>query len=115
MPNGKDVSQAGHAYVDALLLSLKSDDGDTRAQANAYAALRPGTKVCLNGNTEAQLLMLEERLRAAGLPVVRIVDQGHICLPDFDGSPILTALGVGPITRAQTPSFFKKLKLYGKE
>lgn len=112
MPVGKSEPQAGHAYVDALLLSLQSPDDHIRAQAEAYARLRPGTKVCLDGGSEMQLDLLEAQLTAAGLPVARIIDSGHICPPDFDGSPILTALGVGPITRGQAPRCLRSLKLY---
>lgn len=115
MPTGKSEPQAGHAYVDALLLSLHSPDDQIRAQAEAYARLRPGTKVCLDGGSAERLDAIEARLSAAGLPVARIIDSGHVCPPDFDGSPILTALGVGPITRGQAPRILRSLNLYGKE
>jgi len=78
----------------------------------AYAALRPGAKVCLNGGSHAEMLRLLDRLAATPLPYVKIVDSGHVELPDFDGSPVLTAIGIGPIRRAEAPPFLKRLPLW---
>lgn len=108
MSEGKCIAQAGHAYTDTLLAHLQTDHG------RAYAALRPGTKICLSGGSDDDLLRLAERLSLAGIPHVTITDSGHVELPDFDGSPVLTAIGVGPIPRALAPGFLRKLKLYTK-
>ena len=58
---------------------------------------------------------LAARLAEAGISSYPIIDRDHVELPHFDGSPVLTALGVGPIARADIPSFMRKLKLFGKE
>ena len=108
MSDGKAHAQSGHAYTDTLLHALQHDD----PRASAYAALRPGTKVCLSGGSHAEMLRLLDRLSATPLPHVRIVDSGHVELPDFDGSPVLTAIGVGPIRRAEAPPFLKRLPLW---
>lgn len=107
MSEGKCIAQAGHAYTDTLLAHLQTDHG------RAYAALRPGTKISLAGGSEDDLLYLAERLTLAGIPHVTITDRDHVELPDFDGSPVLTALGVGPIPRALAPRFLSKIKRYG--
>lgn len=109
MSQGKAIAQAGHAYTDTLLLAL--DDKDPSAAA--YAALKPGTKIALTGGDAEALRDLHVRLRAAGLPAALIVDSGHIELPDFDGSPTITALGIGPIDRRQARKFLGRLKLWG--
>lgn len=106
MSTGKAIAQAGHAYVAATLGSLGSPEGE------AYASLSPGTKICLSGGSEAQLNAIQERLELSGIPTYPIIDRDHVELPDFDGSPILTAVGIGPISRAAAPAILRKLKLF---
>jgi peptidyl-tRNA hydrolase len=106
MSSGKENAQSGHAYVAAVLGSLGTPDGD------AYAALKPGTKICLNGGSLASMEKLMERLADAGIPFHPIIDRDHVELPDFDGSPILTAIGLGPFDRDHTPPLLRKLKLH---
>ncbi|ETX13341.1 hypothetical protein OCH239_10890 [Roseivivax halodurans JCM 10272] len=112
MSEGKSNAQAGHAYVDALLLSLTDPDPEIRARAEAYAALRPGTKICLDGGGHARLERLADRFEATGIPCARIVDQGHVEPPHFDGSPVLTALGVGPFLKSDTPRALRRLSMW---
>jgi len=107
MSDGKAIAQAGHAYVAAAFGSLGTPTGQ------AYAELNPGTKICLDGGSEYDLLALQERLSIAGIHSYPIIDRDHVELPYFDGSPILTALGIGPLSRAQAPSALRKLKLFG--
>ncbi|MEP3665818.1 MAG: peptidyl-tRNA hydrolase [Roseibium sp.] len=112
MSEGKANAQAGHAYVDALLHSLDHPDPAISARAGAYKALRPGTKICLDGGTEARFFSLIERLRLENIPHVVITDRDHIEPPHFDGSPVVTAIGIGPLTRAATPKFLRKPSLW---
>jgi PTH2 family peptidyl-tRNA hydrolase len=112
MSEGKSNAQAGHAYVDALLLSLYHDNPDIRATAQSYAALNPGTKVCLDGGSLERLEQLSAALERAGIPHVRIIDEGHIEPPHFDGSPVLTAIGVGPLSRSDTPKCLRRLPMW---
>lgn len=112
MSEGKSNAQAGHAYVDALLLSLSHDNPEIRAAGESYAALTPGTKVCLDGGSAERLERLSSILQDAGIPHVRIIDRDHVELPDFDGSPVLTAIGVGPLTRSATPKFLRRLSMW---
>lgn len=109
MSDGKAHAQSGHAYTDTLLHALQHDD----PRASAYARLRPGTKVCLNGGSREEMLRLLDRLSATPLPHIAIIDSGHVEPPDFDGSPVLTAIGVGPLLRAEAPPFLKRLPLWG--
>nr|WP_290428725.1 peptidyl-tRNA hydrolase [Defluviimonas salinarum] len=112
MSEGKANAQAGHAYIDALLLSLHSDDPAWRDRAAAYAALKPGTKVCLDGGSEEDLLRLAADLGARGIPHSLIVDRDHVELPDFDGGPVLTAIGIAPLARGQAPRLLRRLALW---
>jgi peptidyl-tRNA hydrolase len=47
----------------------------------------------------------------AGIPCSLITDSGHVMLPHFDGSPVVTAVGIGPCTRQQANHFLKHFKL----
>lgn len=112
MSQGKANAQSGHAYVDALLNALSSDCPKAKSMAQSYAALKPGTKICLNGGSLFHIEKLIARLEASSIPHAVIVDSGHVELPDFDGSPVLTAVGIGPLAKEDTPNFIKKLKLW---
>jgi peptidyl-tRNA hydrolase, PTH2 family len=112
MSEGKAAAQAGHAWTDVLLHGLFSDIPAVRALAQAYAALKPGTKVCLDGGDGTDLLRLADSLAADGIPHVLIHDQGHVEPPHFDGGRILTAVGVGPLTRDMRPRALRRLRLW---
>ena len=107
MPAGKLAAQAGHAYTDSVLdcldkfpeLVQRYRDGD-----NA------GSKATLQAKNEFALLKAYKACKDAGLPCALVVDQNHIMPPHFDGSPIVTALGIGPISRAEAKPFVKKFK-----
>lgn len=108
MSEGKAIAQAGHAYVAAVVGSLDTLDGQ------AYAKLSPGTKITLDGGCEEKMISLHDRLWTAGIPSYKIFDRGHVELPDFDGSPVLTAIGIGPLSSADAPGFLRKLRLIGQ-
>lgn len=108
MSTGKLIAQAGHAYLGAILNTLDTKSGQ------AYAALTPGTKICLDGGDESNLLHLYDRLMVDGFKPALITDSGHIEPPDFDGSDVITALGLGPVARSDAPKYLKKLPLFGK-
>lgn len=106
MSFGKAAAQAGHAWTDHLL--DHSDDPWNRA----YRQLRPGTKIMLDGGSERGLLRLADSLSACGYPTTLIRDRDHVEPPDFDGSEILTALGVGPFPRGSEPACLRRLPLW---
>ena len=112
MSEGKANAQAGHAYVDALLYSLNHHDTTVRDRAMAYAGLRPGTKICLDGGSHGDFDRLIAELIARDIPHILITDQGHVELPDFDGSPVVTAIGIGPIPRDARPRALKRLSMW---
>lgn len=112
MSEGKANAQSGHAYVDALLQSLHHENPLIQARARIYAADRPGTKICLDGGALPHLEALAAELAAAGIPHIQITDRNHVELPDFDGSPIVTALGIGPLPSNLRPKALRRLKLW---
>lgn len=112
MSHGKASAQAGHAYVGTLLRSLNHPSASVRTDARAYAMLEPGTKICLDGGSRDAFLRLLARLEAEAVPHVLIIDRDHVELPDFDGSPVMTAIGIGPLYRNETPPFLRRLPLW---
>lgn len=106
MPPGKLVAQGGHAYTDALDEARRRDP----ARAAAYDQPGGGTKVALAAPSLATLERAYEACLAAGIPCALIVDAHHVLPPHFDGSPIVTALGIGPARRREVHSITKRFR-----
>jgi peptidyl-tRNA hydrolase len=104
MSAGKCASQAGHAFLDAFLLARQTDPG----RCEAYRIHRHGTKVVLTAGYY-RLLFLLRKARHLGLPVAAVIDEG--CAGFFDGEPVLTALGLGPLTRQEAAKLLGGLPL----
>jgi peptidyl-tRNA hydrolase len=101
MTPGKIAAQAGHAYLNAYLLNPIPD----------YQSDGLGTKVCLCAPDEYALLRLKQELDDLSIPNSLIIDSGHVMPPFFDGSPVVTALGFGPVTKDKVFHLTGKLKL----
>lgn len=106
MSPGKMAAQAGHAFLGAMEAARGSADADR------YLADSPGTKVVLGVENEELLLLVEHLARTKGIPTFIVVDSGHIWPPDFDGSEIVTALGIGPVTKDDAQVITNRLRLY---
>lgn len=104
MPTGKLASQAGHAFTDSLDMALREDPD----RYYGYRQDGGGSKVVLKAKSDQQIINTYMRVKEAGLPCAIIVDQKHVMPPYFDGSPIITALGIGPCTREEALPFTKK-------
>ena len=104
MTAGKAASQAGHAFLDSLL-SASPD------QISAYRAPDGGTKIVLTVPGERELCALFHKTKLAGLPCAIVVEQNHVMPPVFDGSPIVTAIGIGPIERSRARPLTRGLPL----
>lgn len=103
---GKICSQAGHAYLNAYLQCLKINP----EIAELYQQDGIGTKVCLKAPLN-KLQKAYEHAIEQGIPCDLIIDSGHIMLPHFDGSPIITALGIGPILRQDIQHIIKRFQV----
>lgn len=108
MTGGKAAAQLGHAFVNSLLEASKQNPNIIAE----YQQDGLGTKVCLVGETLFDLEKAYALAKERNLPCSLIIDSGHIHLPDFDGSPVVTALGIGPCTKAQIGNILKSFKLY---
>lgn len=101
MPAGKLSAQAGHAYTDALY----------EAPRNVQEAYKgTGSKVTIQCKNLGQLERAYRECIEAGLPCAIVTDEKHILLPHFDGSPVVTALGIGPCTKAECRHITKRFQ-----
>jgi peptidyl-tRNA hydrolase len=103
MTSGKAASQAGHAFLDSFLTAPSE-------LTQAYLA-DGGTKIVLTVPDERALCDVYHAARMAKLPCAMVIEQDHVMLPSFDGSPIVTAVGIGPVSRAAARAITKGLPL----
>lgn len=106
MQPGKLSAQAGHAYTDVLMNALHTDpDRVTHYRDNN----KGGSKVTLKARNLNQLINALNEAIDAGIPAVPVIDSGHV-IPgtDFDGTPIITAIGIGPCTQDQVRHITKR-------
>ena len=102
MTSGKAASQAGHAFLDSFLTAPKDN-------AEAYLA-DGGTKIVLTVPGERELCDLFHQAKQAKLPCAMVIEENHIMPPHFDGSQIVTAIGIGPMPRSQARHITKGLQ-----
>lgn len=107
MTAGKLAAQAGHAFLDTFELCR----AEFAPRAEEYRNGQHGTKVVLGAKNLAALHSIYDEARAAGLPCTLITDEGHVLLPHFDGSPIITAVGIGPVLRHEHQHITKRLAM----
>lgn len=96
MRKGKMVAQGAHASMGAIL-RLGHRDGNTLVipldERNEPWLTGRFKKICVSVNSEAELLAIHEKAKAAGLIASLILDAG---LTEFGGVPTYTAVAVGP-------------------
>jgi peptidyl-tRNA hydrolase len=107
MPPGKLSAQSGHAYTASLFDCIDKKPDDARRYRRFDNG---GSKVTLFAKGEAELMALEARCREAGIPHALFTDSGHVLPPHFDGGEVVTALGIGPVRRADAKPILKKLR-----
>ena len=93
---GKMVAQGAHASMRAILALGHAEAGNFVIPLDELLEpwlLGRFKKICVSVNSEAELLALHEKSKAAGLITALIQDAG---LTEFGGVPTYTALAVGP-------------------
>jgi PTH2 family peptidyl-tRNA hydrolase len=108
MPPGKLAAQAGHAYTDALWACL--DQSPDTALAYRHNGIG-GSKVTIQAKNLGQLERAARECAEAGIPHAMVTDAEHVLPPFFTGDPIVTALGIGPVTRAQCRHITKRFQV----
>jgi len=103
METGKIASQAGHGYLGAFVKTSpeiqKAYQGDDGI----------GTKVCLKAKNLQAIERVESELISANIPYYKVIDSG--CANFFNGEPIVTALGISPVTKEQIQHITKRFQL----
>lgn len=96
MRRGKQIAQGAHAAMAFLAARLRAQGTlslDALDEAQRAWLSGPFAKVCVRVDSEAELMAVFERARAAGLEVHLITDSGRT---EFHGVPTRTCLAVGP-------------------
>ena len=104
MPPGKLASQAGHAFLESYLNSSQQIQDEYRLDG-------VGTKITLRARHLDDILWAQFMCEQECLSHATIVDEGHVMSPHFDGSPIITAIGIGPYRRENISHITDKFRL----
>jgi peptidyl-tRNA hydrolase len=104
MPPGKLAAQAGHAFLESYLNSDPSIQTEYRQDG-------VGTKITLRARHLDDILWAQFMCEQECLSHAIIVDEGHVMPPHFDGSPIITAIGIGPYRREDISHITDKFRL----
>lgn len=107
MPTGKLSAQSGHAYTASLFECIDTNPEHARRYREG---VNGGSKVTLYCRNEREIRDAAERCRIAGIPHSLFTDHGHVLPPHFDGSPVVTALGIGPLPRSVARPIVKKFR-----
>lgn len=107
MPPGKLAAQAGHAFTDSLMACLRERPDAVR---DYMARVNGGSKAVLKARNLVTLERAAHECMALGLPHALITDSGHVLPPHFDGTPVVTALGIGPVSRQEAKATVKRFR-----
>ncbi|MCZ8285673.1 MAG: aminoacyl-tRNA hydrolase [Bacteroidia bacterium] len=110
MRRGKEIAQGSHASMAFLTRQLQS--GNTAVQLSDEAKEwmeKHFTKVCLQAESEAELLNIYAKAKEKGLEVQLITDSGRT---EFNGVPTKTCLAIGPNYADRIDEVTCHLKLY---
>jgi peptidyl-tRNA hydrolase len=112
MSSGKMASQCSHAARLSLLKFLEKHP----ERGREFTALNSvGSIVILDAPDLHALQKMAAQAAARRLPWALFVDSGHIMLPSFDGSPIVTALAIGPASKAEISPITRNLRCVGAD
>jgi len=107
MPLGKAGAQLGHGFEYTL---THCEWFDPKSAERYKQQNNAGSKVCMESKNQSQLIKAYGMARELGLPCSLVVDEHHVLPPHFDGEPIVTALGIGPCTKAQAKEITKRFQ-----
>lgn len=77
----------------------------------AYRGTGMGKKTVMYAKNLHQLERALEMLHGTNIPHALVVDRGHVYGSKFDGSPIVTALGIGPVYEDEFSHISKRYTL----
>ena len=104
MRRGKEIAQGSHASMAFLLPPKQVDIKILTEWMNGGQ-----TKICLQVNSEEELLDLHEKAKLNGLCSHIITDLGRT---EFNGVPTKTCMAIGPNKNEDIDKICSHLKLY---
>ena len=115
MRRGKEIAQGSHASMEFLASQIRqrlNENANIMIDLNIVetAWISKGmAKVCLQVNSEEQLIDYHERALRHGLKSFLITDSGRT---EFAGTPTLTACAIGPASVSRIDAVTGDLTLY---
>lgn len=114
MRRGKEIAQGSHASMGFLIEQLRaqmpSSKGTVQLDSATQEWIAHGMgKVCLQVQSEAELLAFHEKAKAAGLYSFLVRDSGRT---EFHGEPTYTACAIGPDEAEKIDAVTGSLSLY---
>lgn len=118
MRRGKEIAQGAHASMDFLVERIRAAALDPSLPEQVRIPLseterkwisKGMAKVCLQVDSEEDLLDLHQSAAGAGLEAHLIRDSGRT---EFGGVPTFTALAIGPAESEKIDPLTGHLKLY---
>ncbi len=106
MSASKLAAQCGHAFVNAYEQALLQRPQIT----SGYKGTGEGTKIVMSAKSLRSLVRAYRDMQTARLPHHLVIDRGHKMPPHFDGEPIITALGIGPVYRDEIEATLKRYR-----
>jgi peptidyl-tRNA hydrolase len=104
----KMAAQACHCAKNVVILAGQSNPNLLRLYQGPKFL---GTQVILRAKNKFALLRAQQEAESLDLITSLVVDEDHVLLPLFDGSPIITGLGIGPCTKEQAEAITKRFEL----
>lgn len=101
-------AQSAHASKNCALIAQQTNPNLLRLYQGPKFL---GTQVILKAKNEFAILRAQREAENLGLITALITDEHHIMPPFFDGTPIITALGIGPCTKEQSNIITKRFEL----
>lgn len=121
MRKGKMIAQGGHAVLKIFLDRMRYEPNDDHSHVldvgdefgvHSSAVLKwmkeGFKKVCVQVNSEEELLQINKEAEEAGLPVALICDSGKT---EFNGVATYTCLAIGPASSKHIDKITGGLKL----
>jgi len=99
---GKMLAQAGHAFLHTFWAAEESHP----QHAMRYKYSGVAVKIALAAPDAAHVEAMALLAKASGLPHSLVTDAGRTVFPE----PTVTALGIGPISKAEAPQWLKDLR-----
>jgi len=111
MRRGKEIAQGSHASMAFLIDRLRRAGGSPPAftELERTWLFAHQAKICVRVDSEAELVDVHQRARAAGLEAHLIRDAGHT---EFGGVPTLTCCAIGPAESERIDAITGDLTLY---